>query len=348
MKYNDYRVEDFATNEFFVRWVRFPDEETDHFWRRWLANYPEKHEEVNQARQLVMSVHYARRFEMTDAQYVQLFERIQKPMPTKPAATAQPSFGRASGGNLLRYAAAALIPALLLSLYWYSRHATTKQPQELAAAVEQIEKYNPNGQRSILKLSDGTVVRLNSASKLSFPEQFADSQRVVVLEGEAFFEVAKDAGRPFVVVANGLKVRVLGTKFNVESSNSRTSVALLEGGVEINDLQGNRIGLAPLEQLSYDQSAKEMVKKPFDPAQVLAWTENRLLFSNTEYPDVFRELEKWYGVEIEVANPGKLKGRYSGAYINAPLTEVLDGIGLVSGFRYELKERKVRIFTNGG
>ncbi|NLR79862.1 FecR family protein [Chitinophaga eiseniae] len=156
------------------------------------------------------------------------------------------------------------------------------------------------GQQFQVQLPDGTRVWVNTGSSLKFPVSFNhQSQRQVTLNGEAYFEVARDASKPFVVITNQQKVTVLGTHFNVdnyqEDTDSKTT--LLEGAVRIN----NQLDLQPGEQATVQHSGK-IDKKTVNTASVIAWKSGYFSFDGESIYDIMPKLCRWYNMEVVYAN----------------------------------------------
>ena len=232
--------------------------------------------------------------------------------------------------------------ALIIGVFMFMSHL--KEPKIDREAVSIITKENPAGRKSRIFLPDGTAVKLNSNSKLKFPESFSNTERIVYLEGEAFFKVAKDAERPFSVVSGGITTTALGTSFNVKSSNNveNVKVALVTGQVKVKDDKGSSVILAPNEMVTYEEG--KIDKRLFDYNKEIAWSEGKLYFKQKKLTQVFLDLEAWYGFEFEFELTKPLKGKYSGEFANNPsLERVMDGISYASDFDYEITGNKILI-----
>ena len=153
----------------------------------------------------------------------------------------------------------------------------------------------PAGGQFQVMLSDGTRVWLNASSSLKYPESFSDSLRKVVLTGEGYFEVAKNASRPFIVSVGSSEVRVLGTHFNVNAypDNSETVVTLAEGSVKLN---GSAL-LSPGQQGSIDLAGK-IRTGPADLETALAWKDGQFIFKMTPLQDLMKQVSHWYDAKI--------------------------------------------------
>ena len=157
----------------------------------------------------------------------------------------------------------------------------------------------PRGGEYRMVLSDGTKVYLNSATELRFPESFAGcKERVVYLSGEAFFEVAKDTDRPFVVVCSTYNVRVLGTSFNIsnyaDDEDSRTTLA--SGKVEINTRNNKQIVLKPGEQAIVTDRGVDV--KGIDVELYTTWMHESFRFKGGSIEEIMKKLARWYVVDV--------------------------------------------------
>jgi ferric-dicitrate binding protein FerR (iron transport regulator) len=248
----------------------------------------------------------------------------------------------------LKVAAAVLLP---LCLTWGLVRYTTRS--KATAAVYMSVVAEP-GVKKTINLPDGSIVRLNAGSKVSFLRNFDADKREIQLRGEAFFEVAKDSLRPFIVHTGSISTQALGTSFNINYSlfDDAITVALATGVVKVDKQeQGKKrklTKLVPGQQLSYSKASKQYAVAEFNRNEVLGWTEGVLTFKQADMDQTVRKLENWYGVDIEVDARGMQNEawNYTGEYDNETLEKVLEGIGFVKGFTYERNENKVRIVFN--
>ena len=152
-------------------------------------------------------------------------------------------------------------------------------------------------------MSDGTRVWINAASTLKYPAKFAADSRTVYASGEIYLEVAKDAGRPFYVVVDGITVKVLGTSFNIRAyaDENDTKVTLLEGKIaaQINDKEYT---LTPGKQLKRDKTFGETSVRTVDPAEIVSWTRGDYIFKKARLQEVVNTLKNWYGVNIMLSS----------------------------------------------
>lgn len=194
-----------------------------------------------------------------------------------------------------------------------------------------------------ITLPDGTRVWINALSQLKFPVRFAGKERKVYLQGEAYFEVAKDASKPFRVEINGAEIEVLGTHFNVNAYTSATSTTLLEGAVKVISNKETQI-LNPGQQAVVSQNGILIGQADIDKA--IAWKKGDFYFKSDRITDIMQQLARWYDLTIEYE--GKIPNkRYSGSISrNVNLSEVLEMLQFVSKAHFEIGQHKVSVSFN--
>lgn len=194
----------------------------------------------------------------------------------------------------------------------------------------------PRGGEFSLTLSDGTVVYMNADSKLRFPTRFGAGERVVELEGEAYFQVARDEASPFIVKSSRVAIRVLGTEFNVsayaEDSVMRTT--LVRGAVKISsEVSGESVVLHPGEQAALCRDNHALRVSEVDVSYAVAWKEGRLRFREKRLEEVMRIVARWYDVEV-VFEDEEVKGYPFGCNFSRhatiePLLKVFEATGTI-------------------
>lgn len=207
---------------------------------------------------------------------------------------------------------------------------------EESLAIEYEEVSAPSGQRVLVKLHDGTTVWLNAHSTLRYPNQFG-KERIVELDGEAFFEVKEDRKKPFVVTTDKLNIEVLGTHFNVHAYKGRDEfrISLLEGAVQIYDRkdESKMLFLNPNEQAELIEN--KLIKTTFSNTDFLLWREGVYAFDDVTFGDLIKKLEFYYDITIEVRNQNINKYRYSGKFRQRDGVEsVLHTLQKVHYFRF--------------
>lgn len=343
MRYKDFETEDFLADEFFIQWVKNPNDNNRHFWEKWLAQHPEKRRVVMEAVSIISAIHYKGKFAVNDRLYIETFENIIK-AEREGGHKAKNTFERRTWDFfvLFRQAAAGLLILFCLGLLYRVVFDPHAQEEVKEHEVVTLIKANPAGKKSLITLSDGSKIYLNSESEISYGSRFSDSIRRVSLKGEAFFEVAKES-RPFVVETQGTQIRVLGTSFNVnQKENGSLTVALVSGKVRINDPQGNQVHLEPNEMMVKDQGGN-LHKTNFDPLEITGWKDKILVFKKSAFSEVREKIEKWYGVEVRINGRINSNWSYSGIYRDETLENVLRGIFLTSGLSYDIENKTVTI-----
>ena len=202
----------------------------------------------------------------------------------------------------------------------------------------------PRGGQYQITLADGTKVWLNAGSSLRFPTAFVGAERRVEMEGEVFFDVQKDAKRPFVVASARQEVVVHGTQFNVmaypEEEGVKTS--LIEGKVTV-AIDGANYLLHPGEESIYDKGKGKVKKESFDPAEILAWREGYFMFNEAHIEEVMRKVARWYDVDVEYR--GDMKGKvFSGSVSRfGKVEEVLDMLALTGTVKFKIAGRRILV-----
>lgn len=160
----------------------------------------------------------------------------------------------------------------------------------------------PRGGEYQLQLEDGTKVWVNSETRLRYPTKFENDKRVVLLEGEAYFEVSKDQSRPFIVKTQGVDVRVLGTQFNISSYAEEEAIrtTLVEGSVAVMDSKNPETNLLlnPGYQAIYGKEAKQLENKKVNVDLYTSWKDGKFVFRESSLSDIMKRVSRWYDVKI--------------------------------------------------
>jgi ferric-dicitrate binding protein FerR (iron transport regulator) len=213
------------------------------------------------------------------------------------------------------------------------RLAYTVNHNDVNAAPQYNTISTPRGGQYQVVLPDGSQVWLNAASSLRFPVAFTGKDRPVTLTGEAYFEVAQQADKPFIVRTRGMQVNVLGTHFNVMAypDEGHVKTTLVEGAVSVS--QGNATSLMkPGQQASINDNGSNFnISRP-DLEDVMAWKEGEFRFRKTDISMIMRQIARWYDVDIEYKGDLsgiKLYGSMTRKENAAQLLELLEQTGMV-------------------
>lgn len=272
---------------------------------------------------------------------------------------------------LLRYTAAAAAVAAVVTgsvLFWKSYHQQQKPKQNIVSTK--------NGSRSKIELPDGTQVWLNGGSQLTYNDAYGKELREIKLSGEAFFDVAKDAEHPFIIHANEIDIKVLGTAFNVRAypDDKRTEAALIRGLIEVSfkGRPADRLYLKPNEKISVmngeilrtDLNEKALVvtaattsvrnaeepliafskiayQSPVDSTVLeTAWVKNKFIFRNKSFEELAKDMERWYNVSFDCKDSSLLQKHFTGSFYHETITEALEILKLSYPFHYTIDKNK--------
>ncbi|HTI92064.1 MAG TPA: FecR domain-containing protein [Puia sp.] len=202
---------------------------------------------------------------------------------------------------------------------------------------------NPGNQYQLV-LPDGTRVWLNAASSIRFPASFGGKERRVEVTGEAYFEVAANANKPFFVQHDGLTVRVLGTSFNINTYSNEATVAttLVEGAVRVGYGSNSQV-LRPGQQARTGSDGRILVTDGVSMEEIVAWKDDLFYFRSADIGSIMRQLARWYDVQIAYGH-GKIGERfYARIPRNARLSEVLDALALTGKVHFSIEGRTVNV-----
>lgn len=205
----------------------------------------------------------------------------------------------------------------------------------------------PYGGTYSLVLADGTKVYLNSGTTLEFPSRFDKQSRQVTLKGEAYFEVARDVQKPFIVHVDEMAVKVLGTSFNVKSYVDEPGVytTLVQGSVAIvRKGQPERV-IVPGEQAYYNKGVGTLSVAPVDVAEFTSWKDGLFYFKDIPLEEILRIVSRWYDLDVFFMNQGAKSVVYSGKLpMYSAVEDVLRKFEISGDVRFDLKGRTLTVF----
>mgnify|MGYP000709770997 CR=1 FL=1 len=244
----------------------------------------------------------------------------------------------------LAVAAVFIVAACVVYWYMYSNSAET-EPGAL------VEKHNSRGTKSTIELTDGSKIWLNADSKIKYPDVFAGNTREVYLNGEAFFEVAKNPSKPFIIhLANGT-VRVLGTSFNVraydnekvvETSVATGKVAFIPKYQKRHQKQ-DTLFITPNNKVRYSLEEDLANVLPTAAAEDKAWTEGRLIFKAMTFEEIAIELERYFGKTVRIVDKELQSKRLTGSFQNNSLDEIMYYLSRSTEFNYKITNSELLI-----
>lgn len=240
----------------------------------------------------------------------------------------------------------------------------------------------PMGSRARFTLSDGTEVTLNAGSRLKYDNRFGINERVVELEGEGYFKVAKDAKRPFIVRTSYLNVSALGTEFNVKaySDDKTIETTLIEGSVKIENVTDKNksevLVLKPNQKLVFYKKDSKMTDETPNPKEkignitrqqlqvqktiaiskliaedinvepVISWKENRWIIEKQSLSQIAIELERKFDVQVIIETERLKSFRFTGTLLAEPIDQVLEVMSISSPINFKIKGRVVTLSEN--
>ena len=207
-------------------------------------------------------------------------------------------------------------------------------------------KYNtlivPRGGEFSLELADGTRVWLNAESRLRYPVAFMGKERKVEMEGEVYFEVAKNREKPFIVTVNGVDIRVLGTSFNVSAYQEEVVTTLVEGKVQLK--RGDeQVVLSPNQQAIWSDDKFKV--KQVDARNYVLWKEGIFYFEDVDLERILDDMARWYNVNIFYMNPTLKKMKFSVEIKRyEDINEILRRIEQTKRVKFEIKDRTINVY----
>lgn len=277
----------------------------------------------------------------TDLQQ-KLFGRIKEKIDRKNNTQAFTKQGKSHKIYLWTARVASIVILLLLtglSTYYYAMNL-----QDMEDMIVLVER----GQKANVILPDGSKVWVNSDSKLSYGNRFNRHERVLSLEGEAYFEVTPDKERPFIVETKDIAVRALGTSFNVKAyaEEKDVSTVLRTGKVEVTSGDDSLI-LSPNEKIVFNKQTGRMEKSTVDDAvDYINWKYNELTFNGETFENIVHTLERNYNTRIVFESESLKKYRFTGTPGNTSLESILQILSLTSPLSYEVRDSVIVLREN--
>lgn len=366
-KYNLYTVEELILDESFVDWVIHKDPAATIFWEQWLTEYPQRHPTVEQAQQLLLGIYNLQNTEDVPAEWIQA--DVPKVL-SKIQTSAEDSPTSLYIGRRRWLAVAASIALLVAAKIWFFNKEKTSSAMGAYQALVQsntiqlVEKKNDLDETASVLLPDGSVVYLEKGARVSYPAAFQKDNRTVYLVGEAFFEVVKDAKKPFLVYANATVTKVLGTSFKILAQDESNDVVVsvktgkvmvykqkdfdllknarnTEGGKE-----SNVVLLIPNQQAVLNKNSETIKKTLVDNPTALAPQPASQIMNFDDVPiaKVLKSLQKMYGIDIVFDEETLNKCPFTGTFEEENLNERLDVICHSIQASYEIVEGQI-VFT---
>lgn len=346
-KYLSYAADDFASDEFFRRWILDKAPEADRFWLQWIELHPEKRQDILEAIALLKTFGISEASLSTpqiERAISQTLERIESGSHNRPVGPF--AFLR----RPVRYAAVVM---LLVLIGWATGRISVKKDGiamiNASGANDWLELENRLGNPREAKLPDGSIVVLDPNSTLRYRNE-KTGERVVMLTGGAFFDVVRNPDRPFRVVTSDLITQVLGTSFRVSSDNvlRESKVRVMTGKVEVSVRsktkgRGNNTILYPNQEMVYTEPQNKITKAIVpDPVEIKKPESKEVIYEEAPIGRIFDELEVLYGVSIDYNKELLANCSITASFTNETFWEKLNLI--CRPVRATIKEKDGEIF----
>lgn len=218
----------------------------------------------------------------------------------------------------------------------------------IASQLADIKMEAPIGSQSNMYLPDGTIIKLNAGSTLTYSQSFGVDNRCVKLSGEGYFEVAKNTRLPFVVETGSLKVRVLGTKFNITNygSDPEAVVALAAGKVALDNSRAETLYLSPGQSATFNKKTQTINITDSDIESIDDWTEGILTLDGKPLQDILETLERHYNVKFAVKNSHLHQYCFYGSFSlsEQSIAEVLSTLSKTGKLKYNIRGKHITLY----
>ena len=263
------------------------------------------------------------------------------------------SFDHASKSKVIRLPWLKVAVAIILivgAAFMIWKSGLPEKQGELASAVAPVKPKDSVLHRQLINLPDGSKVVLNANSKLEYPPGFSNNTREVYLDGEAYFDIAHDPGKPFIVHTGSISTRVLGTAFNINAYRSQqfVEVTVTRGKVEVKTKNKLLGVLQKNEQIVFHTGTEKYSRKMVSLEPVVAWRKNELYFDDITFAEAALVLSNRYNVTIEFTNAKIRNCQFTAAFDNnTTLEHALNVICELNNTTYKKEENKIFIEGEG-
>jgi ferric-dicitrate binding protein FerR (iron transport regulator) len=337
-------LEQLLTDDSFRRFVLNPNQAEDNPWESWINQNAENQILFQEAKEIIRDFYQPLSSEEFQFEAIRFKRSIEITHADKnDIISLYENRHQSTHFGWYKYAAVfAIIISTLFVFSWLyfsgSSDVGTLSNNSDGLITRSVER----GAKRSITFHDGTKVKLNSESYITFPEKFNSNTREVTLVGEAFFEVTQNKDWPFIVNTKNARIQVFGTSFNVNSFDlNSVSVALVEGSVRITSDLNSSIYLEPLEMAIIDPERHISVQK-FDLEKITSWKDNKIVFKKASFDEIEATLERWFNVEFIYSQKPEFVGGYTATIEDENLDNIMKGMS-ADKFEYELKDGKVFI-----
>ncbi len=270
-------------------------------------------------------------------------------VPTSAAESHELQVPQRSFPTWVRVAAAVLI--ILTTGLFLFQSGSSKKVSPAASTSALIEKQNSKGVKSTIELSDGSKIWLNADSKIEYPEVFAGNTREITLRGEAFFDVAKNPAKPFIIHLSKGTIRVLGTSFNVRAYDDEkfVSTSVATGKVAFipryksKTKKQDTLFITPNYKVRYAFNNEKISVSPTISKEDKAWTEGKLIYKDIRLEDMAVELERNFGKKVVFISEKVKNYRITGSFPNDTLDNIMFYLSRIKDLKYKITSTELII-----
>lgn len=356
-EYNKYTFEDFIVDDDFIQWAKCPTVETDNFWHTFIKNETSKSTTIQKAKLAVQQLAIAAKQTAPIAEIPVIWNGIEEDLNAKSELIVLRS-------SLKKWAVAASIVLILGLGFWWKFYVSPSENSIYSNLTANSPKplneiINTSSNELAVKFPDGSTALLKPNSRLSYHKTFEGKLREVYLAGEAFFEVTKNPKKPFMVYANGLITKVLGTSFSVKAfeKDKEVIVNVATGKVSVytqntarnQDPEINGVVLTPNQKMIYGKEDKRFIRTLTEKPSVIITDKELQQFSFHDAPieQIFLAIEGAYGVKIIFDKDIVSNCHLTTSLTNENLFEKLDIICAGIEANYKIVDAQIIITGNG-
>jgi len=346
--YLSYTVEDFITDESYLRYY-FKENEADiQFWTEWIGLHPEMLDIIISANNYIdaFSVRLPEsEFQKEQQRFAQTLRGL-----SLDDESLKPRFHRPARRTIAIAAAIVFTVSLTGYLIWQKNRDSS--PSGQPSNIAMIEKYAAKGQRANFTLPDGSEVELNADSKLTYPSKFTGPVRELQLSGEGFFRVKNDSLHPFHVVSQNLAITVLGTSFNMQCypDKQQSKVALVTGKVRLDRISdpvnkkvlGETLILTPSEMGVFNKQSLSLEKTHYDMDEETGWRQGIIVFKDANFNEIALRFDKIFNIRL-INKSHKNRFRFTGTFSNTSPEEIVKSICLSKQLSYTINRNIITI-----
>ncbi|NIG56383.1 FecR family protein [Chitinophaga sp. Cy-1792] len=350
MKNFDDAIWKFLQDDSFIKWVTAPDTHTSQYWNHWQEQHPEQQQQLLDARAIAEQLHLHTAEIIPAGMEADIHRRIEMSMEandSRPVIPLSPVIGKRYAYRIA--AAAALL--LIISATFLLLHSSSNSKKGLAAAENDplIIRTNTGMASTTAYLTDGSMVMLQTGASIRHHNFLQNKTREVFLQGEAFFDVAKDTKHPFIVFTDDIAIKVLGTSFNIRKDNTgKTVVTVVSGKVAVcpkADTASSYVVTAN-HQLSFDPKNIAFHREQPVTGNLKSFNitnDSTFIFDETHVLEVFASLEKAYRIKIHVDEKTYANAKISSNLANQSFEHKLDIICAGISATYTITDGEVFI-----